>query len=156
MTQTAEKIEEITLNTRFGPVSYTEEAILSFPQGIFGFGALKDFVLANAPKSELGEFILLQSTEDEAVTFLLHPLQVENCPITPETIQTACEAMELDKDDTSVLTIVSIQRDDNGIEVTTNLRAPLFICAKERRGYQYILQDNSFPLRHPLSSKSPL
>lgn len=152
MSQAAENIQETTLNTRFGPVSYTEDAILSFPQGIFGFGALKDFVLAKAPQSPLGDFILLQSTEDETVTFLLHPLDRTDCPISQEAIDAACEVLELAKEETSILTIVSIHREDGNVEVTTNMRAPLFICAQERRGYQYILQDSSYALRHPLSS----
>ena len=152
MTQTAEKIEEITLNSRFGPITYTEESIISFPQGLFGFGSLKDFVIAKAPKSPLGEFILLQCTEDESVTFLLHPVLTEGGPISQDAIATACEALDLEKEDTSVLSIVSIHRENEDVEVTTNLRAPLFICAKERRGYQYILQDNSYAIRHPLKS----
>lgn len=143
--------EEICLNTRFGPITYTEESIISFPQGIFGFSGLKDFVLAKAPKAPIGEFLLLQSIEDETLTFLINAVPTDSDLIDPQDVSAACEALDLNKDETSILTIVSIHNEDGEILISTNLRAPVFICASKRLGYQHILQDNKYPIRHPLN-----
>ena len=49
--------------------------------------------------------------------------------------------------DASVLVVVTVS---SGEEITANLAAPVVINMKAMLGMQVILQDNRYPIKHPL------
>jgi flagellar assembly factor FliW len=65
-----EKAEKITVKSRLGEVEVTPDRLVNFPRGLIGFERHHEFTLLQLGEEE-SAFMLLQSTEDEALGFLV-------------------------------------------------------------------------------------
>lgn len=136
--------------SRFGPIVVGPDAEVAFPSGLLGFGGLRAFSLAGLPDERYRSFLVLQSLEDDAVAFLVRPLDPDAGPIAPAEIDEACAALAIPRGDLALLLIVSVRRQNDKAVLTVNLRAPLFIHAERRRGVQYVMPNGSYPIRYVL------
>ncbi len=133
--------------TRFGEVEINDAAILTFPQGLYGFEQRRQFCLIDhRPDSPLK---WLQSVEDPALAFVvMNPF--EYFP-DYEVLIPDDEADELeltDPNQTIVLTIVAIPSDP--YQMTVNLLAPLVINGDTKRARQIILSGKRYTTKHHL------
>lgn len=133
--------------TRFGEVEINDAAILTFPQGLYGFEQRRQFCLIDhRPDSPLK---WLQSVEDPALAFVvMNPF--EYFP-DYEVLIPDDEADELeltDPNQTIVLTIVAIPGDP--YQMTANLIAPLVINGDTKRARQIILSGKRYSTKHRL------
>jgi len=136
--------------SRFGAIVVRRDAEVSFPNGLLGFGALRAFGLASLPDERYRNFLVLQSLEDDAVAFLVRPLDPDAGPIASAEIADACATLGIPRDDLALVLIVSVRRQNDKAMLTVNLRAPLFIHAERRRGVQYVMPNGSYPIRYVL------
>jgi flagellar assembly factor FliW len=137
--------------TRFGEVEINDAAILTFPQGLYGFEQRRQFCLIDhRPDSPLK---WLQSVEDPALAFVvMNPF--EYFP-DYEVLIPDDEAEELNLTDPSqaiVLTIVAVPSDP--YQMTANLLAPLVINGDTRVARQIILSDERYSTKHRLLSEA--
>lgn len=131
--------------TRFGELEIEDSEIITFPRGILGFEAVKQYVLLDGS----GPFWFLQAVEDPDLTFVV---------IDPRSIARDYkvevpkhEVKEIDIEDPNeavVLTIVTIPAEPR--EMTANLQAPLLISSSSRRAKQVVLTDHGCNLRYPV------
>ena len=136
--------------TRFGQVQVQETEILSFSEGILGFGDLRRFVLLDDPNDEI--FAWLQSCDDAAIAFpVLEPeLFTETYKIT--LAKTDLESLKLNSPTGARLfCIVTIPEDPT--LMTANLKAPIVVNAQEKIARQCVLQDNHLAIREPIFAK---
>ena len=121
----------MTIQTDYGMVEYEESDLLIFPDGLFGFPKLTQYLLLYLNEDD-DSMLLLQSVEECKVGFvLINPFLL--CPdyspeLTPEEL--AC----------------------NYLENTVNLKSPLVINPQTRRGIQVILENSPYGYRHELRS----
>ncbi len=133
-----------------GEIEYTEDEIISFPDGIFGFEEEKEFIIVGALTKDF-PFVWLQSTKDQNVAFVLTDpfLFVEDYDFSLEEDVVKKLAIEGAED----LEIFGICVVPNQIKDTTlNLRSPIVINANKRIGLQVILEED-WAYKHPLFNK---
>jgi len=117
---------------QFGELEFQEDLILDFPSGLFGFEQLKKFVLIKISE-EL--FYWLNSIEQPEIAFPLfgigviddtYPVEVEN----------------------EAFGIVTLNPDP--LQITVNLKAPVYINQNRKLGYQKIIDKENYPVHYNL------
>lgn len=140
----------ITVETRFGAINFGPKNIIHFPQGLVGLPQSKRFGLSPIPDARMGQFMILQSLDDFALSFLVLPLQIGPKTVTPEDAAEACAALAVPMDDADFFTVVTLRQGEQGLSVSINLRAPIIVDAKSHVGRQYVLSNQKYPIRQPL------
>ncbi|MBQ3671861.1 MAG: flagellar assembly protein FliW [Treponema sp.] len=127
-----------------GTVSVTDDKILTFPNGIFGFENYHKYALIDA---EYKPLLWLQSLDEQNLAFLL---------IDPFLIE---KNYELDVDDkmlfeidiespTDVIVFSIITVPNDGGPATANLQGPIVINKKNNQALQVILSDSKWSTKH--------
>lgn len=140
----------ITVETRFGAVTFGPKNIIHFPQGLIGLPKSKRFGLSPIPDSRMGQFMILQSLEDFALSFLVLPLQIGPNTLAPEDAAEACAALAVPVEDADFFTVVTLRKAEKGLSVSINLRAPIIVDAKSHVARQYVMSNQKYPIRHQL------
>jgi flagellar assembly factor FliW len=133
--------------SRFGLIEVSNEDTITFPEGLLGFGHLRQFIMLDDPTDEI--FAWLQSCENGKLAFpILEPeLFVSDYKV--NMAKGDLLALRLDDTESSrFFTIVTIPED--ATKMTANLKAPLVINVKERLGRQCVLQDNKLNICEPI------
>lgn len=117
---------------QFGEIEFDESMILRFSDGIIGFENLTEFLLITR-EDEL--FSWLTSVKEPEMVFPLFPVRllINEYPETDENV--AYGIVRLDKDPS---------------KITVNLKAPIYINAKQMTGYQKIIDSDKYPLNYQL------
>ena len=140
----------MTIQTDYGMVEYEKSDLLIFPDGLFGFPKLTQYLLLYLNEDD-DSMLLLQSVEECKVGFvLINPFLL--CPdyspeLTPEEL--ACLEVQ-DSGELSYYSICVVR--SNSLENTVNLKSPLVINPQTRRGIQVILENSPYGYRHELRS----
>ncbi len=140
----------MTIETKaYGQVEIDEKQIIEFPQGLFGFEALRRFALLDAHRQP---FYWLQSLDRTKVAFvLLNPLLFRpdyTLDVPSEELATL-EAS--DSEDLLVFCIVTIPVDQE--HMTANLQGPVVINRKTREGRQLISNNPKWQVRHNIQEE---
>ena len=120
---------------------------LTFEKGLLGLETYKEYALKNI--EDLDSFKLLQSKDEEGIgLILMSPFEV-------------CKSYEFEisdsimnsigvksKDDILIYTTVNVNSDFT--KNTTNLRAPIIINRKSKKGVQVILNNEKYKIKHPI------
>ncbi|MDE4542545.1 flagellar assembly protein FliW [Thermoanaerobacterium sp. R66] len=131
----------------FGVVSYNEEDVLHFEEGIPGFEGLKSFVLLSS--EEFTPFKWLQSLDDTDIAFVIvDPKAI----IKDYKIELDVETVKaLDIKDLNHILVFAIVVIPKEIEkMTANLKAPIIINAENNRGMQILLDNDEYMIKHPI------
>jgi flagellar assembly factor FliW len=138
----------------FGTLSYAEESVFDFPQGLPAFEEEKGFVLIDVPESK--PLVFLQSLTRASLCFLTLPILIVDknyqMAIAPEDL----DALGLDTGcqpalsaDVTVLALLCLR---DGVLASANLMAPIVLNVKARRGVQAIRRDFRYSHQHPIAS----
>ncbi|WP_217562092.1 flagellar assembly protein FliW [Paenibacillus sp. GbtcB18] len=137
----------IIQSTRFGEIEVSDEKLITFEAGIFGFENYKRYALLQLDEED-SVFHILQSLEDAdlalvvAEPFLFKPNYEFDLPkMIIEQLGIKNEA------DTQVFGIITVRAQDN---VTINLKAPIILCKRLNKAAQIVLENYEYSLRHPL------
>lgn len=121
------------INTqKFGEIEFPDNLIINFNEGPFGFEELKKFVLI---KPDDGVFYWLNSIERPEIVFALFGLRVidENYP---------------QVENHEAFGIVTLNPDP--LQITINMKAPIFINQNNKTAYQTILDKDNYSLYYKL------
>jgi flagellar assembly factor FliW len=140
----------ITVETRFGTVHFGPGNIVYFPQGMIGLPHSRRFGLSPIPDPRMGQFMLLQSLDDFALSFLVLPLQLGPQTVAQEDAAEACAALAVPAEDADFFTVVTLRKGETGLAVSVNLRAPVIVDSKSKIARQYVLANPKYPIRRPL------
>ena len=145
-------MEGRVITTRFGDVTITVDNPITIGKGMLGFPDQSRFCLVNFPVQKFQQFKLLQSLEDEALSFITLPLDVDNQIISRPDIEEVCNELSLPINDLAILLIVSVHRDQDLVRLSVNARAPIFVNTPERSAEQCVMRNNSYMVRHFISA----
>ncbi len=131
-------------SSRFGEFTVAEESLIFFPGGLVGFPNEERFVILEHKLP----FSWLHSVDNPNLAFVLvdgaefgdsykFPLPIGD---------PRCDLKE--QDETATLVIVTV-RSTPGM-TTANLKAPLVVNLRNRKGVQVILDDNRYSTRFPI------
>lgn len=141
----------LVIESRFGTLAVSAENAVVFPKGLLGFGEFRKYVLAEIPDPRYPQFRVLQCLDNHDLAFLVLPLDPASGILDPADIAAACKKLSIDTDVLALLLVVTIRKGaDDEIRVSANLRAPLLIDSAQRIGVQYVLPNDSYPVRHPI------
>lgn len=136
----------ILSGTRFGDIEYAPEDVLTFGDGLIGFGSAKRFVILSSNSD--GPFRWLQSIEEPALAFLITEPGHFVEDYAPEMgTGAAAEIGITEPSQAIVFTTVNIPA-GKPEEMTLNLAGPLVINAISRQGRQIVLEDEAYTIRH--------
>ena len=131
-------------STKFGDLEVPEASVITFPTGLIGLPSAKRFVMFEykAP------FSWLHSVDDPGLAFVV----VNGFEFGPElTFKPPYGDKDIDLqqgDEFAILVIVTVRTDPR--QTTANLKAPLFVNLKNRKGLQIIYDDPRLSTRYPL------
>lgn len=134
----------------FGSVSFQENDLIFFPEGLLGFESYQSF-LPIPLQEENDTLISLQSIDNENLSFIIiNPFVFfpEYAPILSEKDKKELNIQS--EDDLSYYAICVIN--ESLSSSTANLKAPIVINAKSRVGKQIILDSQIYSFRHPIPS----
>ena len=138
MTSTLTPTTRVVETIRFGSLTVSEDALLTFPDGLLGFADARRFVLV--PHGQNSPFVWLQSAERPELAFLLLPPSV----LFPDYAPALPFAGGPDASLWVIVTIPAGQPQD----MTANLLGPVAIDEAARRGQQVVLSDDRFTTKH--------
>ena len=137
--------EMITVkSSRFGEFEVARSTIITLPTGLIGFSQGQQFIMLEHKPP----FSWLQSIENENLAFVVvdgfefgDQYQVD-APFGDTTIDLQ------EGDEFAILVIVTVRADPR--DTTANLKAPIFVNLKNRKGIQVIFDNPNYSTRFPL------
>lgn len=136
------------IKSRFGEVTVDASRAILFPVGLLGMPDKFHFVLTDFPNPKMEQFKLLQSLDDESLSFITLPVELENNIIAKADIEHACREMEIPPEDLGIVLIVSVHRSMTSVQLSVNARAPIFFDVERRAAAQYVFTSNKYKIQH--------
>lgn len=134
-------------SSRFGEMAIAADSVIEFPQGLIGFPEHRRYVMFD----HKAPFAWLHSTEDKDLAFVV----IDGSRFAAHFDMPAPfnnRETDLKEDDEYAILIVVTVRSDPKL-TTANLKAPLFVNLRNRKGTQIIYDDPKYPTRHSLWSE---
>jgi flagellar assembly factor FliW len=136
-------------STRFGEFTVPVETVITIPSGVIGFPHTTRFVMLDHKHP----FSWLHSVEDPNLAFVVvdgfefgQQFEVKP-PVGDKDTDLKAE------DEYAILIIVTVRSDPR--LTTANLKAPVFVNMRNRRGVQIIIDDPRYSTRFPLWTDEP-
>ena len=135
-------------SARFGELSVSTESVIEFPSGLIGFPRAKKFVMLDykAP------FSWLHSIDDPGLAFVV----IDGGSLAAHfEIKTPYGDKDIDlkeDDEFAVLIVVTVRPDPR--MTTANLKAPVFVNIRNRKGVQVIFDSPNLSTRFALYDQS--
>ncbi len=136
------------ITTRFGEISVDTEHALIFPHGLLGIPQRHHYALTDMPLEALASFKLLQSLDDETLSFIVLPAPAENNIVSKKDVEHACKDLKIDFSVCELLFIVSVHRLPGQVRLSVNARAPLFVDRNQQAGAQYVFHNDAYQVQH--------
>ena len=137
----------MNITTRdYGIIEVNEDSVIRFDNGILGFEEYQNFILLDDSNGE-SPFRCLQSLEESDLAFVV----IDPFIVKPDYEITLGEDLleRLDiksKEDVLILAIVVVPEDVSLISF--NLRAPIVLNVNQRKGVQYVVENDRYQVRH--------
>jgi flagellar assembly factor FliW len=139
----------------FGTLSFSEESVFHFPQGLPAFEEENSFVLMEACKED-APLVFLQSATRSSLCFAAFPIQAVDKDYQLAIAREDLEDLGLDVErqpdlytEVRVLALVSL---NDELLATANLMAPIVLNMKTRCGLQAIRRDARYSHQHPVAA----
>jgi flagellar assembly factor FliW len=141
---------KVTVETRFGVIEFDRSSTLTFPKGIPGFKDFHEFGMTKLPGSPEANLVLLQSIEPSELSFIVCCYEIAAGLIDAEDIGQACQSLGIEPKDCAIVVIANFHRNEGGVRLSVNLRAPILIDTANRLAWQHILSNEKYDVRHML------
>ena len=117
---------------QFGEVEFTEDKIINFKDGLFGFEDLTKYLFI---KPDDNFFYWLNSIENPKIAFPMFSIRVID-DVFPQ------------ENDAEAFGIVTLNSDP--LKITLNMKAPVYINQNEKSGFQKIIDTDKYPVHYNL------
>jgi flagellar assembly factor FliW len=130
----------------FGVLKIEEESVLHFPEGLFAFEDVTDYVIL---KKEGRPQLWLQSIKGRDPRFILFEAAGILPEYQPEIPERYLRELRIQKGEPYGLFVIAVVPQDYE-RTTVNLKSPVLINFSGRLGAQIILEEGDYPIRHRL------
>jgi len=138
------------VNDFLGEIEYTQDDVVFFKEGLFGFDDLKEYVYIVNPDPAF-PFGWLQSTKNNETSFVVTNPFLFVSEYDFELPDPVIEKLEINEiDDVTILTLVVIPDDPQN--TTINLKSPVVLNKSTRQAKQVIL-DEEYELKYKIFKK---
>ncbi|NJD01019.1 MAG: flagellar assembly protein FliW [Ruminiclostridium sp.] len=130
----------------FGDIEFAEDSIIRFESGLPGFENSREFILIDSP-DENSIFKWLQCADEPQLAFaVVNPFLIKS-DYDFELSDDDADTLGIeDVDDVAVYSILVVPEDLSRISM--NLKAPVIVNARNRRGVQIVLDTDKYTVRH--------
>lgn len=136
----------------FGELDIQEESVFRFDGGILGFSTETKYVVVKNPEQGL-PFDWLQAVENPELAFVITDPFFFKEDYEFDVSEAVQEALDVwDPSEVLVYSITVVTEDIR--ESTINLRAPLILNTRTKKGCQIILDNESYSVKHRIFSDS--
>ena len=133
----------------FGQIEADPSALLSFPDGLFGFEEEKQFLLLPFEGSNQN-LLCFQSTATPTLAFVaMNPFSLKP-DYRPILTQEELSLMGVQSSEELCYYVLCAVREPVG-DSTVNLRCPIVVNPETQKAVQVILETGDYHMRHPLS-----
>ena len=133
-----------TLKIQGTELHYDEKDIVTFDEGLIGLPHLQRMVVVSQPDIE--PFLWLASLDEEGVALVIAKASGIFPGYAPSVPADCSFSEALAKDEHPMAFAIVLL----AAEATANLRAPIFVSPRTRRGAQVILPDHTYSVGEPL------
>lgn len=133
--------------SRFGELEVAEDTLLTFPSGLVGFPAVQQFVVLDVAEDCLYQWF--QSINEPDLAFVIIDVHVLDKEFQAEISDEGLAELNIIQTDPVLIMAVVTIPSEKPEQATANLRAPLVVNLRTRKGKQLILHE-SIPLRFQL------
>jgi len=137
--------------TRFGEIQVSEDTLLTFPTGLVGFPAVQKFVVLDV--AEDCQYQWFQSVNEPDLAFVIIDIHLLDQDFQVEVSDEGVTELGIAQTDPVLIMAVVTIPSGKPEQATANLRAPLVVNLRTRKGKQLILHE-SIPLRFHLLSEA--
>lgn len=139
----------IVRSSRFGELTVPESSIIEIPAGLIGFPRLARYIMIEHKPP----FSWFHSADDANLAFVVvDGFEFgQQYDVKPPLGDKDCDFK--DDDEFAILVIVTVRPDPK--MTTANLKAPVFVNMRNRKGVQVIIDDARYSTRFPLWSEEP-
>ena len=142
----------MTIRTsRFGEIEVSEETLLTFPSGLVGFPAIRQFVVLDV--ADGCQYQWLQAVDEPDLAFVIIDIHLLDPEFRVEICDEGLSELEITQVDAVLIMAVVTIPSGQPEHATANLRAPLIVNLRTRKGKQLILNE-SIPLHFPLLAEN--
>lgn len=120
------------ITNQFGEVEFTEDKVISFKNGLFGFEDLTKYLFIT-PNDHI--FYWLNSIDNPNIAFPVFGVRVIDDKYPQEESHEAFGIVTLN---------------NNPLKVTINLKAPVYINQNDKTGFQKIIDTDKYPVHYNL------
>lgn len=134
--------------TRFGEIDVPETTVIKLPDGVLGFPEETRYVLLEHD-SEGTPFKWLQAVDNPALAFIVMDpnLIVEDYVVQFDDEAAKTLGTSTVDENFAMMSIVNIPHDEP-TAMTVNVRAPIVVHLEKRVGWQVVLANEAYPIRH--------
>ncbi|MGP1396857.1 MAG: flagellar assembly protein FliW [Inquilinaceae bacterium] len=143
--------QKLHVTTRFGVYEVDADKLITLPKGLVGFGDRQRFALLNLPQEGADRFKLLQSVDDPALSFYVIPSSIDGSGVEPQDLEEAASLLDSSMETLALLFIVTIRKDQAGVVLTMNMRAPVVLDPARCVALQHVMTNDKYAIRHPLA-----
>jgi len=133
--------------SRFGELEVAEDTLLTFPSGLVGFPAVQQFVVLDVVED--CQYQWFQSINEADLAFVIIDVHVLDTEFQAEISDEGLAELNITETDPVLIMAVVTIPSEKPEQATANLRAPLVVNLRTRKGKQLILHE-SIPLRFQL------
>jgi len=138
----------LKVNTlRFGEIEIPDDKVVFMPHGLIGFPNSKRFLILG----EEGQIVRwFQSIDEPHLAFpIVNPFEIFPS-FSVDISDSDLEEIELKDPKDAILFLVMVIPAGNPKGATVNLKAPIVINVRNRKGKQVIALNEDYPVRYPL------
>lgn len=146
-----ERPETEVIESRFGKVTVFRKNPIIFPTGLLGMPDKMQFCLTGLPSEKMARFKLLQSLEDNNLSFITLPVDVNNSIVERADVETAARDLDIPVEHLVLLFVISVHREASGVKLSVNARAPIVMHAVRRTATQYVFHNAKYQIRQSLT-----
>lgn len=138
------------LNTKyFGKLSYTDEELIHFEEGLFGFEAQHDFILICFEENS-DSMLCLQSVSEESLAFIvINPFHFLP-QYAPQLTESDLNSLKVDDENKLLFYVICVVQEPIQ-NSTANLKCPIVIHSETKKAKQVILDDTLYSFKHSFS-----
>jgi len=148
---------EKLVKNRLGEFEINLTKKIFFYNGLLGLPEYKNYCLTHVPKAEGSNFKLLQSADENEVSFIVLPIVKDaegNYPlIENDDVKSITSELEVEEENIVLLLIVTFEQENEKSRIFVNARAPIIIDASKSAGLQYVFENNKYDVKHELAVK---
>jgi flagellar assembly factor FliW len=133
---------------QFGALEVDENKSIFMPMGMIGIPNTNNLAMLSCPIEALSHCCILQSLQDDNISFIVLPLNIQSNPwINYEELTEVIIALGITLENAIVCLVLSKASKDI---MTANARAPVFLDVKHQVGAQFVMPNSELSTHMPL------